>query len=98
PVNADTKPGVITQVTFTRQAHREVTVTAPQSMPTYIKGAEEQELYEVVPYADYDKYEIPAGNPSWDTLKERMTTYTDDFDQVNHLETNRTKENQTIHR
>ncbi|HIY58444.1 MAG TPA: CapA family protein [Candidatus Tetragenococcus pullicola] len=97
-VNADSKQGGITQVTFKRQENGEVTVTAPKFMPTYIKGVEEQELYEVVPYADYDKYEIPDGNQWWDTLKERMTTYTDDFDYVNHLETNRTKENQTIHR
>ncbi|MCD5003404.1 CapA family protein [Enterococcus saccharolyticus] len=94
-VNADNKQGGITEVTFKRQEDGEVAVTNPKFMPIYIAGMEHETMFEVVPYADYTKYQIPDGQTWWETIQARMTTYTDEFDYVTHLETARTKEAQT---
>lgn len=94
-VNADNKQGGITEVTFKRQEDGEVAVTNPKFMPIYIAGMEHETMFEVVPYADYAKYQIPDGQTWWETIQARMTTYTDEFDYVTHLETARTKEAQT---
>lgn len=97
-VNADSKQGGIMQVTFKRQEDGTVKVIDPKFMPTYIKGVEGQEMYQVVPYADYDRYAIPDGQAWWQTIEARMKTYTEDFDFVSHLETKRTQEDQDTHR
>ncbi|WP_207940976.1 gamma-polyglutamate biosynthesis protein CapA [Enterococcus sp. DIV2402] len=97
-VNIDNKQGGITEVTFKRQDDGEVVVTNPKFMPIFILGTENEKMYEVVPYADYAKYEIPQGQEWWGTIEERMKTYTDEFDYVTHLETARTKEAQDKHR
>ncbi len=94
----DNKQGGITEVTFKREKNGEVVVTSPKFMPIFMLGVEDEELYQVVPYADFDKYQIPEGQKWWDTIKKRMTTYTDDFEYVTHLETERTKEDQAVHR
>lgn len=94
----DNKQGGITEVTFKRQEDGEVAVTDPKFMPIFISGVEAEEMYEVVPYADFAKYEIPEGQEWWNRIKERMTTYTDDFQYVTHLETERTEEEQNKHR
>lgn len=97
-VNIENKQGGITEVTFKRQEDGEVMVTNPKFMPLFILGVENEKMYEVVPYADYQKYTIPQGAEWWGMLQERMTTYTDDFDYVTHLETARTKEAKEKHR
>lgn len=94
-VNADNKQGGITEVTFKRQENGEVVVTNPKFMPIYIAGMEHEMMFDVVPYADYAKYQIPDEKNWWETIQSRMTTYTNDFDYVTHLETARTKEAQT---
>lgn len=95
---ADNKQGGITEVTFKRQEDGEVVVANPKFMPTYIFGAPEEQMYEVVPYADFAKYGIPDGQAWWDTIKARMTTYTDEFKYVTHLETSKTIEAENKYR
>lgn len=95
---ADNKQGGITEVTFKRQEDGEVSVIDPKFMPTYILGVPEKQMYEVVPYADFTKYNIPDGQEWWETIQERMTTYTENFQYVTHLETRKTVEDENNHR
>ncbi|MCW6681904.1 CapA family protein [Aerococcaceae bacterium NML160702] len=95
---ADNKQGGITEVTFKRQADGAVQVIAPKFMPIYMLGIEAEKMYETVPLADYTTYAIPDGATWWQTLYERMRTFTSDFTYLTHLETQWTLEASDLHR
>ncbi|MDO4432722.1 MAG: CapA family protein [Aerococcaceae bacterium] len=94
----DNKQGGITEVTFKRQADGTVTIENPKFMPIFMLGVEAEKMYETVPLADYQQYAIPDGENWWHILYERMRTYTQDFQYINHLETQWTLEDQSIYR
>ncbi|XJS09804.1 CapA family protein [Aerococcaceae bacterium WGS1372] len=94
----DNKQGGITEVTFKRDEGGEVRVTNPKFMPIFNLGVEAEKMYQVVPYADFDFQQIPDAQSWWDTIDQRMHTYTDDFELVTHLETEATHEGQDVFR
>lgn len=88
----ENKQGGITEVTFKKDKEGEVYVTDPKFMPIFVLGIEGEKMYETVPLADYEKYNIPDGASWWDILSKRMSLLTEEFDFVEHLETEWTEE------
>ena len=94
----DNKIGGITEVTFTKDAEGKVKVENPKFMPTFNLGIEAEKMYQVVPLADYNLYQIPDGELWWETIKERMNYFEADAKVMTHLETAASKEAEDIKR
>lgn len=94
----DNKLGGITEVTFTKDAEGKVKVENPKFMPTFNLGIEAEKMYQVVPLADYNLYQIPDGELWWETIKERMNYFEADAKVMTHLETIGSKESEAIKR
>lgn len=94
----DNKIGGITEVTFTKDEEGKVKVENPKFMPTFNLGIEAEKMYQVVPLADYNLYQIPDGELWWETIKERMNYFEADAKVMTHLETAASQEAEDIKR
>lgn len=94
----DNKLGGITEVTFTKDAEGKMKVENPKFMPTFNLGIEAEKMYQVVPLADYNLYQIPDGELWWETIKERMNYFEADAKVMTHLETAASQEAEDIKR
>lgn len=88
----ENKQGGITEVTLERGEDGEVYVADAKFMPLFMLGIEAEKMYQTVPLADWDYYQIPEGEEWWSILKKRMTSFTDEFSYVQFLETAWTEE------
>lgn len=88
----DNKLGGITEVTFTKDSDGNVKVENPKFMPIFNLGIEAEKMYQVVPLADIEQQNIPAGQEWWDTIEARMTTYIESAKVMTHLETEYSEE------
>lgn len=88
----DNKLGGITEVTFAKDEAGQVKVTAPKFMPIFNLGIEAEKMYQVVPLADWNLYQIPEEQAWWETIAERMVHFVKDVEVVSHLETKFTDE------
>ncbi|WP_162890960.1 CapA family protein [Suicoccus acidiformans] len=81
------KQGGITEIVLEKAADGQVSVTDVSFMPIFMLGVRDEKMYETVPLADYDYYQIPDGASWWSELAERMQAFTTEVNYVTHLET-----------